>query len=124
MNTTETKTPSNAFTTLLAQIRKGELVSELSNDITAAIDAMKRAGGKTASVTLELKFKAVESEVNSLFISAEVKTKLPKPDKSPALFYTTEDNQLQRNDPNQAELALKVVDGAKTDEPLREAVAN
>jgi hypothetical protein len=116
------KHPSNGFNTVLAEVRRGEVLDELSQALKQTVAAV-RATGKKGKLTLELAISPVTKgeigESIATYITADVQTKLPRPDKKASIFFTTSDDHLQRTDPNQKELELRTVQAAAP-APLRE----
>lgn len=114
------KPVANQFTTILGQIRRGELLDECSEKISQAVAAL-RLTGKRASITLKLDLVPLTRGcVDSINIDARVSAKLPEPEKKAAVFFTDENNGLHRNDPRQAEFEnLKVVEGGQQEKPAK-----
>ena len=88
----------------LKEIRRGEMVTDLSvelHDLVAAV----RATGKRGKVTLSITIKpASAGDVNLLMLEDDIKVTLPKSSKAATALYATDDNVLQRKDPRQPEL--------------------
>lgn len=110
-----------SFIDTLKEIRRGEVVTDLTvelHDLVAAV----RATGKKGELTIVIKVKpASKGDVNTLVIEDEVKVKLPKPEKGTTILFATDDNMLQRNDPRQPELKGLRAPGTVTAMPEREA---
>ncbi len=100
----------NSFVETLTQLRKGMTVAELSLELAELVSAVKKTGKKGV-----LTFKLVVSPSGEEIVSVEdvIEVKCPKMPRKSTVFYTTEDHRLQRNDPNQAELELKMMEGGK-----------
>lgn len=93
---------ANAFLSTLGQIRKGQTVNELSEQMAAVVQSV-RMTGKTGSLTLKL---VVSPNKDGVSVNVEdvMSVKVPKMERAATLFYATEDGLLQRDDPNQEEL--------------------
>lgn len=101
--------PSNAFEKTLRELRGGMSVSELSERLAEVVAAV-RASGKPGKLKYELDIRpASRGEVTTLMITDRVRTSLPERERATSIFYTTEQNTLQRNDPRQKEFTLKAV---------------
>ena len=104
------------FVDTLREIRQGNCLDELSvhlNDLVAAV----RNTGKAGNVTLTLKISPAGSgNVEAIQIDDTIILKLPELPKPSTLFFTTEDNNLQRTDPRQREMGLEQVQSGKKPE--------
>lgn len=103
-------------TAIIAEIRDGRAVLELSNEIHEAVRAVLQHG-KPASVTLELKIAPLRKGAENLteaplVFTAEVSSKLPKPDPELTLFYVDDDeNPSRMPGSRQTPLGLTVAGG-------------
>ena len=105
----------------LEQIEDGELLVELDASMAAMVSELRQVfaaqGGKPkASLTLKI---TMQMEKGSVFVDADVTTKLPKRGKPITMLYPTKDNLLVRNDPKQGVLAL---DGEPRSAPALEVL--
>lgn len=91
---------SNRFTTTLGEIRKGNILNDLSNELADVIEAVREHGG-SGSLTLKLDIKPVNGDGHQVLITDDIKTKVPQPKKQATLFFTDEGGALLRNDPRQ-----------------------
>lgn len=89
---------SNRFNQALSEVRKGQVLNDLSNSLAEIIEAVRTHGGN-GSLTLKLDIKPVDGSGEQVLISDDIKTKVPQPKKQPALFFTDEGGHLLRNDP-------------------------
>lgn len=100
-------------TAILAEIRKGQAVVELSQHIHDAIAAV-REHGKPAKITLELAIapmrKGAEKLVEApLIFTAEVVSKLPKADTEATIFFTDQEGNATRvPETTQQDLGLRI----------------
>lgn len=105
--------------TILPEIRKGAVVSELSRALHDATEAAMEFG-KPATVTLTIVIGTDKDKRRltqpPLYVTAEVDTKLPKAPLEATVFFPDQDQNLTRNlaESREPELALSsvgVVDG-------------
>lgn len=93
---------NNSFLTVLGELRKGLTASELSEELSELIAAVK-ATGKKGGLTLKLEFVPANGG-ETVLVTADWSTKEPLPNKASTTFFTTDDNLLVRRDPRQAEM--------------------
>lgn len=94
-----------SFLETLQEIRRGEIVGDLTADLMDLVAAVK-ATGKRGEIHLVLKVKPASlGDIGTLVITDEIKVKLPKMEKGSTILYATDENLLQRKDPRQPELA-------------------
>jgi flagellar hook assembly protein FlgD len=94
----------------LLQMNNGATVTEMAEALKKAV-ATVRQTGKSATITLTLKISPATKNVTDVVtVESSVKTKLPEPERGVTIFYTTDENDLVRNDPKQQTLPLRVVD--------------
>jgi len=111
MNKT-TKTSStvevpNSFLPVLNELQNGHCVGELSEkleELIAAVKLQNASGGMTLAIT----FKPTNGG-ETMLVTPKITVKMPKTPERTTMFYTTENNLLQRQDPNQRELELREV---------------
>lgn len=109
---------TRSATAILAEIRDGRAVLELSAEIHKAIEAVKQHG-KAAKVTLELTIaplnKGAEHLVEApLTFTAEIDSKLPQPDPEKTLFFVDTDGNPTRNPAERQQGLNLTVAGANT----------
>lgn len=86
---------------LLADINKGKAAAELTEEIHKALTAMADTG-RPAEVTLTVKFEPDKKAPDErIYVTATVRSKLPRLPERPSMFFLTSDNNLTRNDPRQ-----------------------
>lgn len=112
---TETIT-SNTFERVLRNQRKGAMAADLSDKL-AELTRACQAHGKAGKLILTLKLTPTDGEGAAVMVFDDIEIKAPKATKPNSIFFTTEDGQLLRDDPNQKELELKVVPPQPTAEP-------
>ncbi len=107
-----------SFTKIVSEMNKGASLVDLSQgleQLTAAV----RATGKGGSLTYKLTVKpASENNAETVILVDDISTKMPRAPRQSAIFFTTEENGLQRSDPRQVELPLRVVETAE--QPVRQ----
>lgn len=109
----EKTTQIRPFLETLREIRHGDCLDELAinlNDLVAAV----RATGKKGELILKLSVSPAGSgKVETVDVADDIILKLPQLPKPSTLFFTTEDNGLQRQDPRQRAMELEPVPSAK-----------
>jgi hypothetical protein len=105
------KTPEidGAAIAVLTEHRGGQTINELSAALRKVAEQVQTSG-KAGSVTLKLKMTAAQNTCGTLVITDEITAQVPKPTPRGSIFFTDEHHNLVRNDPNQNELPLKIVD--------------
>lgn len=94
------------FASFLKLVNKGNTEAEASlalEKITAAVKDTGRAGSFSIKVSIT---PAGKGEVTQVFVDAEVSTKEPKKDRKHTIFFTTNNNTLVRNNPEQNEMPV------------------
>ncbi len=110
------------FQKTMLEIANGATVGEL-NDALQKVVAAVRQTGKRGKLTLDVTVSpAAKGATDVLMIEAQVKTRLPEPERGMTIFYATDDNRLVRNDPKQPTLDLRVVDIGDQPKQLKEVV--
>lgn len=95
------------FTQVLMQARKGQAHDVITEDLAKVVEAV-RLTGKPGELSIKLKV-APEKGGEALEFTFDTAVKLPKPSLPKALFYTNDENDLFRTDPNQREMAFEDV---------------
>lgn len=111
-----TKQVDGAFLRSIQEYKGGETLTELSDAIRSAVEAVKRVG-KGATVSLDIWIEPTGA--NAVSFAAEVSTKLPKDPPFKGVFFYDDNNNLFRNNPTQPDLALKTVEGTQSAETLQ-----
>ncbi len=106
------------ITDVLRDIRKGRPVEEATMALADVVRAVDETG-KEGSVTITLKIKPAKHGGPEKTLIAEVKSKKPIADIAPAVFFSDQDGDLHRVDPNQEEMQLDEV----SDKPVMDAGA-
>lgn len=112
---------SNAFAKTLADLRRGQTLVELSNELADLVQAVKETG-KKGEICLKLRL-TPSAGGEAVVIEDAVTMKVPKMDRASTTFFTTEDNLLTRQDPRQMEMGLRAVDGGQQNEQEAEPEA-
>lgn len=105
---------NNTFVVTFANVRNGALIDELSLKMADLVGAVRETG-KPGSLLVEFKVRPgmLRGNTNAVIIQDKTTLKLPEAEKVESLFFATEQNTLQRTDPNQPEFNLKSVDGGQ-----------
>lgn len=102
---------------MLTEHRRGEVWSELAAALREVAGAVQLVG-KSGTVTLKIKLAVAQGTSNTLVISDDISKNIPKASKQGTIFYADENNNLVRNDPNQHDLPLQIVDPQRMARPV------
>jgi hypothetical protein len=121
MNTApEASVGNNACDTLLHDLNRGRVMTQLNESFTDLVKDVRRLG-KAGTLTLTLKIAPAEnSRAERVNVTAAIAAKAPIEVPYSGVYFTTEDGRVQKNDPDQAELTfqpLPVI--AAPSEPVR-----
>jgi len=97
----------NSFVATLNEIQNGGCVTSLSEEMRSLIEEVKSRNA-AGEITLKLRLKAA-SGGEQIIITPVITVKRPKPVERGTIFYPTDENILQRNDPNQRQFDLREV---------------
>ncbi|MEG3078531.1 hypothetical protein R3F64_01505 [Halomonas sp. 5021] len=98
-----------AFTAMLAKLRRGQTLEELSEALVEAQDRCKDTG-KMAEITLKVKIKPEKGMPGMFMLSDEIKSKLPEFDRGASVMFEDANMQLQLEDPRQQKMDLREVE--------------
>lgn len=98
-----------AFTVMLAKIRRGQTLEELSEVLAEAQDRCKETG-KMAEITLKVKIKPEKGMPGMYLITDEIKKRLPEFDRGASVMFEDANMQLQLEDPRQQKMDLREVE--------------
>jgi len=90
------------FLETIALLNKRGTVQELDDKMAEAIRSV-RTTGKAAEITYKVKIKPQDAEGETVQIEDSITVKTANPLRKPALFFTTEDGRVTRDDPNAPE---------------------
>lgn len=97
-----------AATDQLRDIRAGEMVEELTEELAKVVNAVL-ATGKKGSVTLKLNIDPASKGDAVVTITDDIKSTIPREKKAGTLMFALPSGTLQRQDPRQTELSLTAV---------------
>lgn len=117
MNTKETEAPSNTFLRTLAELRRGQTASELSDALSLVVGEVLKTG-KSGKLTLTIAVRP-NADGETLSLKADHSMKLPKPDTKETNFFADDNNILMRDNPKQKELFRTVDGGAQEEAPAK-----
>lgn len=103
-------------TSILVELRDGQVITEMSGAIHDALAAVKEHG-KEAEVVLRIKVKPFTNQnlaEPAITMTAEVEKKLPKEVPPATLFFLGEDGNPQRNPARQQQMPFGVAPSAST----------
>ena len=90
------------FASMLLELNGGDVEQELSGKLTELVSAVKLVQ-KPGSITVTLKVKpATTGGAEVVFVTDEIKTKVPEFDRASTLFFIDDENQLRRQDQRQS----------------------
>lgn len=98
-----------AFTMMLAKLRRGQTLEELSEALVEAQERCKDTG-KMAEITLKVKIKPEKGMPGMFMLSDEIKSKLPEFDRGASVMFEDANMQLQLEDPRQQKIDLREVE--------------
>jgi hypothetical protein len=98
-----------AFTMMLAKLRRGQTLEELSEVLVEAQDRCKETG-KMAEITLKVKIKPEKGMPGMYMITDEIKKRLPEFDRGASVMFEDANMQLQLEDPRQQKMDLREVE--------------
>lgn len=99
------------FVFMLQQLRGGKTAEELSADINQLVQDC-RSVGKKGELVLKITIEPDKGDTGQYFIDAQHKVAAPKFAKGKTMFWGTPEGNLQRQDPSQGELPLRVIPDA------------
>ena len=93
----------------LMEARDGKLAVKLSKDFTKLVEGVVTTN-QPGEMTIKIKLAPCKTDDGAVQITVGAKSSLKVPEfgVGPAVFYVTEDNELRRQDPRQAELSFDV----------------
>lgn len=98
-----------AFLAMMQQHRKGASLTDLSDAIRQVTEAVQLTG-RPGSVTFKVSIRPA-SKGGAMVVEDDISTKLPKSDKEGSIFFADDKHNLLREDPNQAVLPLRSIEG-------------
>lgn len=96
------------FAYTLTQMRNGKTAEELSEKLNELIQTCRDTESK-GSITLTISVRPDKGDSGQYFLRPEIKLKKPALAVSDTIFWGTPEGNLQRTDPAQGNLDLKVV---------------
>lgn len=90
-------------TDILREMRRGVVVDQISEELETVIKAVRHTG-KGGSLTIKLDIKPRDAEGDQVNIAVAITPKVPQAPLPEAVFFTTIDGDLLRDDPNQREI--------------------
>lgn len=97
------------YTFIVGQIRGGKTQEELSEKLNKLVQDCRNTG-KKGELTLTVQIRPDKGDSGQYFVTPSIKTKSPEFAPGETIFWGTPEGNLQRTDPAQHELPLKVVD--------------
>jgi hypothetical protein len=106
-----------AATDQLRDIRGGEMVEELTENLAQVVNAVL-ATGKKGSLTLKLNVDPASKGDAVVTITDDIKVTIPREKKAGTLMFALPSGSLQRQDPRQTELNLSAAPKPENTQPL------
>jgi hypothetical protein len=106
-----------AATDQLRDIRAGEMVEELTENLAQVVNAVL-ATGKKGSLTLKLNVDPASKGDAVVTITDDIKVTIPREKKAGTLMFALPSGSLQRQDPRQTELNLSAAPRPESTQPL------
>jgi hypothetical protein len=100
---------TDLFSYALNQMRNGKAQEEASEKLNELINACRETGTK-GKITLEIEVRPDKGDSGQYFLRPSIKIKKPLFAVSDTIFWGTPDGNLQRTDPAQGDLDLKIVE--------------
>lgn len=95
---------AKSFMETLKDLRRGELLSELTDHLCEVVTAVRATGG-AGTLTLTIRIKPFsKGDMSTLAVTDDIKTSLTTLEKGATILFANERNELQRQDPRQPEL--------------------
>ena len=92
------------FAHVLHNVNKGRTEIEINDELTEVIKAVRNTESPgEVRVTLKIN----PGNGNELYLTADVRTKIPKKKSAASMFYADDEGGLHRDDPNQMNLDLR-----------------
>lgn len=96
---------AQSFIDVLKELRGGQAIDDLTEEMAGLTEAIRDAGrGGKLMLTVTVK-PASKGAISTLLLDAAITVKKPVKESESTIFYATDENVLQRNDPRQPELS-------------------
>lgn len=94
---------AQSLTDIMGNIRGGFALHKAGERLNEVIKAVVETG-KKGSVTLTISVTQDKNDANVVELAPEVKAKIPEKGFTPGVFFASEDGELSKEDPRQAEM--------------------
>lgn len=95
------------FIKVMSDVNKGNSPHELSKELEKVVAAV-RATGKAGNVTYKLTVApAGKNTGDQVTVVDDIQSKVPQPDRFESIFFATEHNTLERDNPRQTKMDLE-----------------
>lgn len=95
------------FDQIIREIQSGGFNDELTDTMTEVVNAVRRSG-KAGKISVTLQFKPRGDSNQQFEVVPTVKGVIPEPGRPITLFFVNDDDGLQRDDPRQHDLGLRM----------------
>lgn len=107
------------FSAQIAYFNKGTLNNELTEALATLVKKVRETG-KKGSVTLTITCSMLNTrDENAMKITPAVKTVIPELDRAETIMFSTHDGDLLRDDPDQVQMDLRVIDTGQGKAPIK-----
>jgi len=111
------------FMQTIGCLNKGGTSHELDEALAQAVQAVKTTG-KVAKITFEIVIRPNDRDADTVTVEDSIKVKTANPPRKAALFFTDDGGRLLRDNPKQAKLPFREIEGgAEASTPPAKAVA-
>lgn len=98
------------FAAFLQEQRRGVAHTEISEALAELVQACVQTG-KKGTLTLQIAVQPIKDADGTVYITDGVTVKAPRPDARPSMFFTDDHGNVSRQNPRQAELPIRAMDG-------------
>lgn len=117
-NTSEPKGVTGVFVSTIGAMHQGKVLVDLDDALREIVKSCTTSGAKgKLTLTIIVTPNGVGASETPLFrLDDEIKVSLPKNKRKPSIFFSDENANLTRRDPNQDEMKLTSMDGGKAEQ--------
>lgn len=115
----EKEKPAVPFSQHLSYLSKGAIDAEATEILAKVIKAVRETG-KAGSITVTLKCSMLNTrDENTMKITPDIKFNVPALERGDTIMFSTYDGDLLRDDPDQVQMDLRVVNTAPAVAPIK-----
>lgn len=103
----------------LAYINKGTLDAEATESLARLVKAVRETG-KKGSITIQIQCSMLNTrDENAVKLTPSIKLSIPELDRAETIMFSTHEGDLLRDDPDQIQMDLRVVNTSPAAAPLK-----